>query len=533
MDEKVYGYMDWPRIEAIVYGEETAPRDVMGPRITQDGVLIQGFFPDAEEVSVISGKKTYVCEKEDEAGYFAVLLPVRKVPEYRFLIKMGETEKECYDPYAFPCQITEEEEKAFCAGVYYEAYKKLGAHPVEIKGVKGTLFAVWAPNAVSVNIAGDFNGWIGRATIMHRMPMSGIFELFVPGVEAGTHYKYEIKVKGGEVLLKADPYGNSADHDPEGASVVADVSAFQWNDGDWMKERHRFDDRKQPVSIYETSLEEWKSAEELVEFLAEEDFTHVELHPVMEYLDDITGGYSTYAYYAPTSRFGSVVDFQKLVDELHQAGIGVILDWTPAQFPRYASGLEKFDGTPLYERQNPAEAIHPFWGTFLYNYGSPMVKDFLISNACFWAEVYHADGLRMDDVDAMLTEMQQQLDTLHALNEALPDPQLSAAMARMEKAGRSIVETVEASPAKAKQVRRFANYYLPDAVNVLEQYAKLARQGVRGENAASIRAEVERNAASIATAFENQLDALYAAESMDLSADLTVLQNMMKGQGLS
>ena len=402
MDEKVYGYMDWPRIEAIVYGEETAPRDVMGPRITQDGVLIQGFFPDAEEVSVISGKKTYVCEKEDEAGYFAVLLPVRKVPEYRFLIKMGETEKECYDPYAFPCQITEEEEKAFCAGVYYEAYKKLGAHPMEIKGVKGTLFAVWAPNAVSVNIAGDFNGWIGRATIMHRMPMSGIFELFVPGVEAGTHYKYEIKVKGGEVLLKADPYGNSADHDPEGASVVADVSAFQWNDGDWMKERHRFDDRKQPVSIYETSLEEWKSAEELVEFLAEEDFTHVELHPVMEYLDDITGGYSTYAYYAPTSRFGSVADFQKLVDELHQAGIGVILDWTPAQFPRYASGLEKFDGTPLYERQNPAEAIHPFWGTLLYNYGSPMVKDFLISNACFWAEVYHADGLRMDDVDAML-----------------------------------------------------------------------------------------------------------------------------------
>lgn len=402
MDEKVYGYMDWPRIEAIVYGEETAPRDVMGPRITQDGVLIQGFFPDAEEVSVISGKKTYVCEKEDEAGYFAVLLPVRKVPEYRFLIKMGETEKECYDPYAFPCQITEEEEKAFCAGVYYEAYKKLGAHPMEIKGVKGTLFAVWAPNAVSVNIAGDFNGWIGRATIMHRMPMSGIFELFVPGVEAGTHYKYEIKVKGGEVLLKADPYGNSADHDPEGASVVADVSAFQWNDGDWMKERHRFDDRKQPVSIYETSLEEWKSAEELVEFLAEEDFTHVELHPVMEYLDDITGGYSTYAYYAPTSRFGNVADFQKLVDELHQAGIGVILDWTPAQFPRFDAGLEKFDGTPLYEVQDPAMAVHPMWGTMLYNYGSPMVKDFLLSNAFFWLDEFHVDGFRLDDVDAML-----------------------------------------------------------------------------------------------------------------------------------
>ena len=401
MDEKVYGYMDWPRIEAIVYGEETAPRDVMGPRITQDGVLIQGFFPDAEEVSVISGKKTYACEKEDEAGYFAVLLPVRKVPEYRFLIKMGETEKECYDPYAFPCQITEEEEKAFCAGVYYEAYKKLGAHPMEIKGVKGTLFAVWAPNAVSVNIAGDFNGWIGRATIMHRMPMSGIFELFVPGVEAGTHYKYEIKVKGGEVLLKADPYGNSADHDPEGASVVADVSAFQWNDGDWMKERHRFDDRKQPVSIYETSLEEWKSAEELVEFLAEEDFTHVELHPVMEYLDDITGGYSTYAYYAPTSRFGSVADFQKLVDELHQAGVGVILDWTPAQFPRYASGLEKFDGTALYEYPNMAVGRNE-WGSCNFMHSRGEVCSFLQSSAYYWMNEFHFDGLRMDAVGNLI-----------------------------------------------------------------------------------------------------------------------------------
>ena len=402
MDEKLYGYMNWPRIEAIVYGEETAPRDVMGPRITQDGVLVQGFFPDAEEVSVISGKKTYVCEKEDEAGYFAALLPVRKVPQYKFRVKMGENVTELYDPYAFACQITEEEEKAFCAGVYYEAYKKLGAHPMEIRGVKGTLFAVWAPNAISVNVVGDFNGWIGRATIMHRMPMSGIFELFLPGVKAGAHYKYEIKVKGGEVLLKADPYGNAAEHDPEGASVVADVSSFTWNDADWMEERSRFDNRKQPVSIYETSLEEWESAEELVEFLAEEDFTHVELHPVMEYLDDITGGYSTYAYYAPTSRFGTPQDFQKLVDELHQAGIGVLLDWTPAQFPRYACGLERFDGTPLYERHKEAEAIHPFWGTLLYNYASPMVKDFLISNACFWAEVYHADGLRMDDVDAML-----------------------------------------------------------------------------------------------------------------------------------
>ena len=402
MNEKIYSYMNWPRIEAVVYGEETSPRDVMGPKITKDGVLVQGFFPDAQEVDVISGGKTYPCEMEDEAGYFAALLPLRKVPDYKFSVKTGEEIMEFYDPYSFACQITEEEEKAFCAGVYYEAYKKLGAHPMEINGIKGILFAVWAPNAVSVNVVGDFNGWMGRASIMHRMPMSGIFELFIPGVEAGALYKYEIKIKGGEVLLKADPYGNRAQSDPEGASVVADLSNFTWKDQEWLEQRKRFQDRKQPISVYETSLEQWKSMEELTDFLEETDYTHVELHPVMEYIDDITGGYSTYSYYAFSSRFGTPEDFRKMTDALHQAGIGVILDWTPAQFPRYASGLEKFDGTPLYEKQDPAQAVHPFWGTLLYNYASPMVKDFLISNACFWMEEYHVDGLRMDDVDAML-----------------------------------------------------------------------------------------------------------------------------------
>ena len=402
MDEKVYGYMDWPRIEAIVYGEETAPRDVMGPRITQDGVLIQGFFPDAEEVSVISGKKTYVCEKEDEAGYFAVLLPVRKVPEYRFLIKMGETETECHDPYAFPCQITEEEEKAFCAGVYYEAYKKMGAHPMVMNGVAGTHFAVWAPNAVRVSVVGEFNNWDGRALPMHKMPMSGLFELFIPGVKAGDAYRYEIKAKGDMLLQKADPYGNRTQSAPLWNSVVADVSDFTWNDSSWMAERKKYDDRRQPVSIYETSLGQWKSGKELVAFAKEKGYTHVELHPVMEFLEYGSDGYPTSAYFAVSTRYGTPADFAALVDELHQVGIGVILDWSPAQFPRFDAGLEKFDGTPLYEVQDPAMAVHPMWGTMLYNYDSPMVMDFLISNACFWLEVFHVDGLRMDDVDAML-----------------------------------------------------------------------------------------------------------------------------------
>lgn len=402
MDEKLYNLMNWPRIEDVVYCEESAPRDVMGPSLTQEGVIVQGFFPDAEAVSVVTGGKTYACELEDEAGYYAVLLPRRKIPEYKFRVtKNGET-KEFYDPYAFPGQITEDEEKAFCAGVYYEAYEKMGAHPMEINGVKGTYFAVWAPNAVRVSVVGDFNNWDGRTLMMHRMPMSGIYELFVPGVGAGDIYKYEIKTKDGGILLKADPYAAQAQQPPCTASVVADVDSFRWNDEDWMNSRCRFADKKQPVSIYETSLGQWSSAEELVDFLTETGYTHVEFLPVMEYLEEETNGYSTSAYFAVTSRFGEPEDFRALVDTLHQAGIGVILDWTPAQFPRYEGGLERFDGTPLYEQPDESGKVHPFWGTLLYNYASPMVKDFLISNACYWLEVYHADGLRMDDVDAML-----------------------------------------------------------------------------------------------------------------------------------
>ena len=402
MADKAYEYMDWPRIEAIVYGEEAAPRDVMQPRVTDDGVLIQGFFPGTEAAEVIVGKKSYPMTLEDEAGYYAVMLPLKRIPEYRFQVTRGSMKEAFFDAYEYPCQITEEEERAFCAGVYYKAYKKLGAHPVVCGGVRGTYFAVWAPNAIRVSIVGDFDRWDGRRLPMHRMPMSGIFELFVPGVKAGASYQYEIKIKGGAVQRKSDPYGNGVQEAPSVISVVAELGEFSWQDEEWMKEREKFVSREVPVSVYETDITEWKKHGELAAFLKETGYTHVEFHPVMEYLDQNSGGYSTSSYFALTNRFGTPADFRALVEELHQEGIGVILDWTPAQFPRYASGLEKFDGTPLYERQNPAEAIHPFWGTLLYNYGSPMVKDFLISNACFWAEVYHADGLRMDDVDAML-----------------------------------------------------------------------------------------------------------------------------------
>ena len=424
MADKAYEYMDWPRIEAIVYGEEASPRDVMQPRVTEDGVLIQGFFPGADAAEVVVGEKSYPMILEDEAGYYAVMLPLKKIPEYRFRVIRGSRKETFYDAYECPCQITEEEERAFCAGVYYKAYEKLGAHPGTCGEVEGTYFAVWAPNAIRVSVVGDFDRWDGRRLPMHRMPMSGIFELFVPGVQAGASYQYEIKIKGGDVQRKSDPYGNGTQEAPSVISVVTELGDFLWQDEAWMKERERFASREVPVSIYETDVTEWKNSGELVEFLKETGYTHVEFHPVMEYLDRSSGGYSTSAYYAVTTRFGTAADFRTLVEDLHQAGIGVILDWTPAQFPRFDAGLEKFDGTSLYEVQDPAMAVHPMWGTMLYNYGSPMVKDFLISNAFFWLDEFHVDGFRMDDVDAMLyldfgREAGQWTANLYSSNENL------------------------------------------------------------------------------------------------------------------
>ena len=240
----------------------------------------------------------------------------------------------------------------------------------------------------------------GFRCIVCRCPV--FLNFFVPGVKAGASYQYEIKIKGGAVQRKSDPYGNGVQEAPSVISVVAELGEFSWQDEEWMKEREKFVSREVPVSVYETDITEWKKHGELAAFLKETGYTHVEFHPVMEYLDQNSGGYSTSSYFALTNRFGTPADFRALVEELHQEGIGVILDWTPAQFPRFDAGLEKFDGTPLYEVQDPAMAVHPMWGTMLYNYGSPMVKDFLLSNAFFWLDEFHVDGFRLDDVDAML-----------------------------------------------------------------------------------------------------------------------------------
>ena len=417
MSDKLYELMDWPEIEAVVYSEEYAPREILGPHVTGDGVLIQCFFPGADKVTVKMTKdgREYPMSKEDDAGYFAVLLSGRKIPEYTYLVEQEGEQIVCYDAYAFPCQITLEEEQKFINGICYDIYEKLGAHPMTVNGVDGVYFAVWAPNAARVSVVGDFNHWDGRVYQMQRLSVSGIYELFIPQIPVGSLYKYELKLKDGLTYLKADPYANQAELRPATASVVADLTQYVWKDQTWMKERKKIQTEDAPMFVYEMHLASWKKPEDgrefynyrelapmIVAYVKEMGYTHVELMPVMEHPFDASWGYQVTGYYAPTSRYGSPEDFMYFVDTLHQAGIGVILDWVPAHFPRDTFGLANFDGTCLYEHLDPSQGYHPHWGTLIYNYGRPQVKNFLIANALFWAEKYHADGIRMDAVASMM-----------------------------------------------------------------------------------------------------------------------------------
>ena len=419
MSDKLYELMDRPEIEAVVYSEESEPRRILGPRVTEDGILIQCFVPGAVQARILltKEKETYDMVMEDEAGFFAVLIPGNKIPKYKVEIQDGEgNKKQFYDPYAFTSKISLDEEQQFCAGICYDIYEKLGAHTMTINGVSGVYFAVWAPNAIRVSVVGDFNHWDGRAHQMNRLAVSGIFEIFIPGIKPGALYKYEIKAKGSLVYLKADPYGNQAELRPKTASIVADLNHYRWQDDQWLKDRKRVNDEKKPMLVYEMHLGSWIKPEEegklfcnyrdiapkLAEYLKDMGYTHVELMPVMEHPFDASWGYQVTGYYAPTSRYGTCEDFMYFMDYLHQQGIGVILDWVPAHFPKDTPGLPNFDGTCLYEHLDPRQGMHPHWGTLIYNYGRPQVRNFLISNALFWVEKFHADGIRMDAVASML-----------------------------------------------------------------------------------------------------------------------------------
>lgn len=431
MEKILYDLMDWSGIEELVYSEASDPGRLLGEHVIKEGLLIQAFLPNAAKVSVKIGEESFPMEMADENGFFAVLLEDRlELVPYHFLVTYedGDSE-EIVDPYSyqFYTAFTEEEVKKFGAGIYYDSYQKFGAHPTVEAGISGVHFAVWAPDAMRVSVVGDFNFWDGRRHQMKKRGPSGIYEIFIPGLKPGTIYKYEIKTKAGDPMLKADPYANFSELRPNTASVIWDMTDYQWNDGEWIEKRKAAKDRLKdsPMSIYEVHLGSWMQkpvaqdengddingsqfynyreiAEKLAAYVKEMGYTHVELLPVMEHPLDESWGYQVTGYYAPTSRFGTPDDFKAFMDYMHKEGIGVILDWVPAHFPRDAHGLAAFDGTCLYEHKDPRQGSHPHWGTLIYNYGRPQVSNFLISNALYWAKEFHADGIRMDAVASML-----------------------------------------------------------------------------------------------------------------------------------
>ncbi len=417
MNNRLYRLMNWPGIEAIVYSEEDDPHRLLGPHPEGSSTLLQAFWPGARSIRLLrEGKRELEMEQADEAGFFAVLFPGNKPVRYKLRITCADgSVREIEDPYRFAPIITKEETARFSAGIHYEAYRMLGAHLMTVDGTAGVHFAVWAPNAVRVSVVGDFNSWDGRIHQMRRLWDSGIFEIFVPGVEEGVNYKFELKVKGGLTYLKADPYAFGQQLRPDTASVVRSIDGFSWEDEDWIGKREQTDYAKQPISVYEMYLGSFAKPEDgryyynyrelapkVISYVKEMGYTHVELMPVMEHPLDGSWGYQVIGYYAPTARYGTPQDFMYFVNELHKAGIGVILDWVPAHFPRDTWGLSAFDGTCLYEHKDPRQGVHPHWGTLIYNYGRPQVSNYLIANALYWIEQYHADGIRMDAVASML-----------------------------------------------------------------------------------------------------------------------------------
>lgn len=313
--------------------------------------------------------------------------------------------------------ITEVDRYLFNNGKHYEIYEKLGAHPWTYQEEEGMYFAVWAPHAIQIGVVGDFNGWNPDLNPMTCLANSGLWEAFIPNLGAGALYKYAITTESGKLLFKADPYAFEAEYRPQTASVTADLSGFVWNDKKWMEKRKKQDPMDGPVSIYEVHLGSWRkknreekdgfytyveAAHELSEYIIEMGYTHVELLGIAEHPYDGSWGYQVTGYFAPTSRYGTPKEFMYFVDYMHQKGIGVILDWVPAHFPKDAHGLSDFDGKPCYEYADPRKGEHPDWGTKVFDYSKYEVDNFLIANALYWVEKFHVDGLRVDAVASML-----------------------------------------------------------------------------------------------------------------------------------
>lgn len=407
----------------IVNGEHSDPHTVLGMHeMEQDGrkaVVVRAFLPDAAGITVIdyaNKRKKYPMERLHADGFFEVTIADRE-EWFRYQLEYTDADGNTwrsYDPYSFSPTLSEFDRHLFGAGTHYEIYEKMGGRLMTHEGARGAAFSVWAPNAKAVSVIGDFNNWDARRSPMRRLGESGIWELFLPAAAEGDKYKFHVTQCDGRVVDKTDPYGVYAEVRPNNASVLYPLKRYKWKDRRWMTARKKYDFKTAPMNIYEVHLGSWKRAEgnrfltytelaeQLIPYVKEMGYTHIEMLPVEEHPFDGSWGYQVTGYYAPTSRYGSPDEFKQFVDACHQNGISVILDWVPAHFPKDDFALARFDGTALYEHQDPRLGEHIQWGTYIFNYGRKEVANFLLANALYWMDIFHIDGLRVDAVASLL-----------------------------------------------------------------------------------------------------------------------------------
>jgi len=456
-------------LTALVDATETCPHRFLGLHALGDGgCVVRCLLPGAVSVEVrdLAAGVGLPMERLHAVGLFERVIPRREALRYRLRATYADgTARELEDPYRFWPTISEDDLFLLGKGDDHRVYHKLGAQLRTLDGVAGVSFAVWAPSARRVSVVGDFNLWNGRAHPMRVLGASGIWEIFVPGLAAGTRYKFElVGPHDGTPFLKTDPYGLHFEPSPNHAAIVCDLSGFVWNDAVWMESRRRRDPRTRPMSVYEVHLASWRRVpeeggrvlgyrelgEQLAAYCVELGFTHVELMPPSEHPFDGSWGYQVTGFYAPTHRFGSPLDFMTMVDTLHRAGIGVIVDWVPAHFPRDFFALARFDGTHLYEHADPRLGEHQDWGTLIFNYGRHEVRGFLVGSALSWLERFHVDGLRVDAVASMLY-----LDYSRKDGEWIPN----------RHGGRENIEAIEF----LRQVNALVHLYHPGVAMIAEE----------------------------------------------------------------
>jgi 1,4-alpha-glucan branching enzyme len=442
------------------------PHAILGAHASPLGVIVRVFRPEAERVELVAGReKPRPMTKCHEAGFFELLVTDHfKVFPYRLIVYYPDGNAQTIrDPYAYPPTVSDMDEHLFGEGRHERVYEKLGSHVRRVGRVAGVSFAVWAPDAEGVSVVGDFNNWDGRLHQMRRLGVSGIWEIFIPDLEPGASYKYEIHLRGWLPFLKADPYAFYAEVPPRTSSIIF-KSSYRFRDHAWMRKRARANHLRRPLAIYEVHLGSWRrvleeqnrslsyreTAPALADYILDLGFTHVEFLPLKGHPYGGSWGYQVSSYYAPTARYGDPDDFRFLVDYLHGRGIGVIMDWVPAHFPKDVWALGRFSGTALYEHEDPRRGEHPDWGTYIFNYGRAEVRNFLLANALFWIEQFHIDGLRVDAVASMLY-----LDYSRSAGRWIPN----------EFGGRENLEAV----AFIKELNEVVHHHYPGAMMIAEE----------------------------------------------------------------